>query len=64
MNGVDNALTTTFVSNSMLTAVVPSALLSAQVEAEVFVETGDPAGSAPEVQSSSVTFDVGSPWDY
>jgi hypothetical protein len=66
VNGVDNVLTTTFVSNSMLTAVVPATLLSGQAEAEVFVETGDPAGSAPLVKSSSVTFDVedSSPWDY
>ena len=61
VNGVDNVLTTTFVSNSMLTAVVPASLLSTPAQAEVFVETGDPAGSAPEVQSSSVTFDVESP---
>ena len=64
VNGADSVLTTTFVSNSMLTAVVPASLLSTPAQAEVFVETGDPAGSAPEVQSSSVTFDVGSPWDY
>jgi hypothetical protein len=66
VNGVDDVLTTTFVSNSMLTAVVPATLLSGQAEAEVFVETGDPAGSAPLVKSSSVTFDVedSSPWDY
>jgi hypothetical protein len=49
----------------MLTAVVPATLLSGQAEAELFVETGDPAGSAPPVKSSSVTFDVeASPWDY
>ena len=64
VNGVDTVLTTTFVSSSMLTAVVPASLSSSSVQAEVFVETGDPAGSAPEAQSSSVTFDVGSPWDY
>ena len=65
VNGVDNVLTTTFVSNSMLTAVVPASLLSFPGQAELFVETGDPAGSAPEVKSSSVTFDVeASPWDY
>ena len=65
MNGVDNVLTTTFVSNSMLTAVVPATLLSGQAEAEVLVQTGDPAGSVPPAKSSSVTFDVeASPWDY
>jgi hypothetical protein len=65
VNGTDNVLTTTFVSNSMLTAVVPAALLSGQAEAEVSVETGDPAGSVPLVKSSSVTFDVASSvWDY
>ena len=64
VNGSDNVLTTTFVSSAMLTAVVPAALLGLSAEAEVFVETGDPAGSAPEVQSSSVTLDFGNPWDY
>jgi hypothetical protein len=65
VNGSDNVLTTTFVSNSMLTAVVPAALLSGQTEAEVLVETGDPAGSVPLTKSSSVTFDVApSGWDY
>ncbi len=64
VNGSDNVLTTTFVSSAMLTAVVPAALLGLSAEAEVFVETGDPVGSAPEVQSSSVTLDFGSPWDY
>ena len=37
-------LATTFVSATQLTAVVPRALLSAPVIAEVFVETGDPMG--------------------
>jgi hypothetical protein len=64
VNGVDNVLTTTFVSSSMVTAVVPAALLSTQVDAEVLVETGDPVGSVPLAKSSSVTFTVGSPWDY
>ena len=50
VNGIDTVLTTTFVSSAMLTAVVPASLLSTPAEAEVFVETGDPAGSAPEVQ--------------
>lgn len=58
VDGVEFILPTTFVSNSMLTAVVPAALLNGSPEAEVFVETGDLAGSDPLVRSSSVTFDV------
>jgi hypothetical protein len=57
-DGVDVVLTTTFVSSSMLTAVVPAALLGGSPEAEVFVETGDLAGSVPPMKSSSFTFDV------
>jgi len=48
----------------MLTAVVPAALLSQAVEAEVLVETGAPSGSPAPEQSSPATFSVGSPWDY
>jgi hypothetical protein len=66
VNGSDTVLTTTFVSSAMLTAVVPASLLTAAVEAEVSVETGDPAGSGSEAKSSSVTFSVApdSPWGY
>ena len=45
VNGTKTVLTTTFVSSTMLTAVVPAALLSQAVEAEVLVETGAPSGS-------------------
>jgi hypothetical protein len=64
VNGSDTVLKTTFVSSAMLTAVVPASLLTVSVEAEVSVETGDPIGSSSEAKSSSVTFVVGSPWDY
>ena len=36
VNGSDNVLSTTFVSNSMLTAVIPAAFLSNPVKAQVF----------------------------
>ena len=44
MNGADNVLPTTFVSNTLLTAVIPAALLSNPVKAQILVETGDPQG--------------------
>src|SRR5215467_4440284 len=56
VNGTDNVLATTFVSSTMLTAVVPAALLSNSVTAQVLVKTGDPMGSA--VRSNSVFFEV------
>ena len=66
VNGSDTVLTTTSVSSAMLTAVVPASLLTAPVEAEVSVETGDPAGPGSEAKSSSVTLSVSPdpPWNY
>ena len=42
VNGTNNVVPTSFVSNTMLTAVIPAALLSNPVEARVLVETGAP----------------------
>ncbi len=54
VNGTNNALPTTFVSNTMLTAVIPAALLSNPVKAQVFVETEEPKGSPhPRGQTQS-----------
>jgi IPT/TIG domain len=41
-NSSTTLLATTFVSSTQLTAVIPSALLSNPLTAEVFVQTGDP----------------------
>jgi hypothetical protein len=42
----------------MLSAVVPAALLSNPVTAQVLVETGDPEGSLPLAKSNAVSFNV------
>lgn len=55
VNGTDNVLPTTFVSNTMLTAVIPAALLSNPVKAQVSVETGDSKGSR---SSNPIFFNV------
>ena len=56
VNGTDNVLPTTFVSNTMLTAVIPAALLSNPVKAQVSVETGEPKGSP--LLSNPIFFNV------
>jgi hypothetical protein len=61
VNGVDTLLSTTFVSTTQLTAVVPAALLSVPVIAQVLLETGDFMGSLPLSKSNAVTFDVVAP---
>jgi hypothetical protein len=58
VNGTGNVLRTTFVSNTMLTAVIPAAFLSNPVTAQVFVETGGPKGSHLSVASNPIFFDV------
>lgn len=58
VNGSENLLATTFVSSTTLSAVVPAALLSNPVTAQVLVETGDPEGSLPLAKSNAVSFDV------
>ena len=61
VNGGYTALTTTFVSSSQLTAVIPAALLASPATAKVSVETGDPEGSGPFSKSNSVSFSVNNP---
>jgi hypothetical protein len=56
VNGTSDVLPTTFVSNTMLTAVIPAALLSNPVTAQVSVETGDPKGSP--LLSNPIFFNV------
>jgi Ca2+/H+ antiporter len=58
VNGVDTSLSTTFVSSSKLTAVIPAALMASPATADVLVETGDPVGSLPLSKSNSVGFIV------
>ena len=58
VNGSENLLATTFVNSTTLSAVVPAALLSNPVTAQVLVETGDPEGSLPLAKSNAVSFDV------
>jgi hypothetical protein len=56
--GSDTALSTTFISSSQLSAVVPANLMVNPVTADIFVETGDPMGSFPLAKSDKVTFSV------
>ena len=58
VNGSNTLLATTFVSGTQLTAVIPAALLSNPVTAQVFVQTGDPMGDIPLSKSNSVNFSV------
>ena len=61
VKGSDTLLTTTFVSSTKLTAVIPADLLANPITANVAVETGDPMGSEPLVKSVSATFSVITP---
>ena len=54
----ENALAATFISSTQLIAVIPAALLANPVTAQVFVETGDPMGDIPLLQTSSISFEV------
>ena len=58
VNGSATLLTTTFVSSTQLTAVVPKALLTEPTTAQVLLETGDPMGDLPLSESNSVNFTV------
>lgn len=60
-NGSVNVLATTFDSGTQLTAVIPAALLTSPLTAQISVETGDPMGSGPFATSNSITFTVTSP---
>jgi hypothetical protein len=56
--GSETALSTTFISFSQLTAVVPANLMVNPLTADIFVETGDPVASAPFAKSDKVAFSV------
>jgi hypothetical protein len=60
-NSSTTLLATTFVSSTQLTAVIPSALLSNPLTAEVFVQTGDPMGDLPLSKSNPAKFMVTTP---
>ncbi len=60
-NSSNTLLATTFVSSTQLTAVIPSALLTKPITAQVFVQTGDPMGDLPLRKSDSVSFSVIAP---
>jgi hypothetical protein len=60
-NGNATLLMTTFVSSTQITAVVPAALLTDPITAQVLLETGDPMGNLPLSKSNSVSFSVSSP---
>jgi hypothetical protein len=60
-NGSTTLLATTYVNSTQLTAVVPAALLSNPVTAQVLVETGDPMGDIALSKSNSVGFSVNKP---
>jgi hypothetical protein len=54
-------LATNVVSTTRLTALIPSALLSKAVNAQVLVQTGDPMGALPPPKSNAVNFTVTPP---
>jgi hypothetical protein len=56
--GSETVLSTTFISGSQLTAVVPANLMVNPANADIFVQTGDPMGSGPFVKSDKVVFSV------
>jgi hypothetical protein len=58
VNGGHTLLTTSFVSSSQLTALVPADLLTSPVSAQVFVQTGDPMSDGPLQKSDSANFSV------
>jgi hypothetical protein len=60
-NGSSTLLNTTFVSTTQLTVVVPAALLTDALTAQVLLESGDPMGDLPLSKSQSVSFIVSSP---
>jgi IPT/TIG domain len=61
VNGTTDYLTTTFVSSTQLTAVIPAALMVSPVSGSIQVQTGDPLGSGPFAESNSIAFSVNSP---
>jgi len=61
-NGSNTLLATTFVGSTLLSAVIPAALLNSSVTAQVFVQTGDPMGDIALLTSNTVSFSVTQPW--
>jgi len=60
-SGTDTFLSTTLVSSTQLTAVIPAALLANPGTVQILVETGDPLSSLPGTKSNAVIFTVNSP---
>ncbi len=58
VNGTESFLTTTFLSSTQLTAVIPAALMRSVVTAKVTVETWFFADDTPTSVSNSVNFSV------
>jgi IPT/TIG domain len=59
--GNTTLLPTNFVSSTQLTALIPAALLSNAVNAQVLVQTGDPMGDPPPAKSNAASFTVTAP---
>jgi len=57
-NGDTTLLATTYVGSTRLTVVIPAALLSNSVIAQVLLRTGDPMGNAPLASSNAIDFVV------
>jgi hypothetical protein len=53
-------LTTTFVSSTQLTAVIPAALMASPVSGNIEVLQGDPGSSFPPSKSNAIPFNVAS----
>jgi IPT/TIG domain len=59
--GNTTLLPTNVVSSTQLTALIPAALLSNAVSAQVWVQTGDSTGALPLPKSNAVSFTVTPP---
>lgn len=59
-NGIETELSTTLISSSQLTAIIPAALLTSAVQAELRVEVWDRIEGSLVATSSSVPFTVAS----
>ena len=57
----NTVLQTTFVDSGTLAAIVPAALLESQVQAMVYVQTGDPMGDGPFAKTDAKPFRVTTP---
>ncbi len=59
--GQTTALPTNVVSTTQLTALIPAALMSDAVSAEIGVQTGDPMSNPPPPPSNTAGFTVTRP---